>query len=439
MRKLNVDRLKRIAKENLLITCGMVVVVSCSLILVRVLTEYLTPTQYGELSLALTLVNLINQIVMCGLISGIGRFYSIAAEKKALTIYIRDAHKLLFYATLLVILIGLLCCAGLMFMSQSTWITLAIISIVFAILTSYNSVYSDIQNAARHRGIVNFSNGLDSILKIVLSIGAFYLINKSSTSVMIGYCASACIVLITNKFLLRYAIPIEKHPHLHAAQSKTWARQIWAYAWPFSTWGIFTWAQQASDRWALQIFSTTDDVGVYSVLFQLGYVPIMMLSGLASGFLTPIFFQRAGDASDAARNQNVHRVNWLISWALLALTIIAALLAAILHPWVFKIFVSASYREHSYLLPWFVLAGGFFATGQMFALKLMSEVRSKHLLPVKISTALLGCALNIFGAWIAGLTGIVIALVCFSSSYVIWTAWLARSSIAAPLITKDAI
>jgi len=436
---MNIERLKRLARENLLIAVGMVVVVSGSLVLVRVLTEYLTPTQYGELALALTLVNLINQIVMCGLISGIGRFYSIAAEKKSLHSYLRSAYTLLNRAVLVVILIGLLCCAGLLVLKQSEWITLVLVSILFSIVSSYNSVYSDIQNAARHRGIVNLANGLDAIGKILLSIGVIYLAGASSTSVMLGYFVSALIVLSLNKFLLHFAIPATNDSPAVDSDNQAWLSQIWSYAWPFSTWGIFTWAQQASDRWALQIFANTDDVGVYSVLFQLGYVPVMMLSGLASGFLTPIFFQRAGDASDPTRNQNVHRVNWLISWTLLAFTLIAALVATVLHPWVFKIFVSASFRGYSYLLPWFVLAGGFFATGQMFALKLMSEVRSKHLLPVKISTAILGCALNILGAWVAGLVGIVVALVCFSSSYVIWTAWLARASItAAPVLEKGA-
>lgn len=427
MRNVSVDRIKRIVKENLLIVFGMVIVISGSLILVRVLTEYLSPTQYGELALALTLVNLINQIVMCGLISGIGRFYSIAREKNDLAFYLHDAYRLVRYAMAAIVLIGMAIAAGLAVTANGgDWLYLAMLSIAFAIISSYNSVFNDIQNAARHRGIVNLNNGLDSILKIIFPLVAFYVLNISSASVMLGYCVSALVVLCTNKMLLHYAIPTQTVNH--STPKLNWLSQIWSYAWPFSTWGIFTWAQQSSDRWALQLFSSTEEVGIYSVLFQLGYVPIMMLSGLASGFLTPIFFQRAGDATDRERNLNVHRVNWLVSWTLLALTIAAALIAALVHQFVFQIFVSPSYREFSYLLPWFVLAGGFFATGQMFALKLMSEVRSKQLLPVKISTAVFGCILNIAGAWAAGLTGIVVALVCFSTSYVLWTAWLARSS-----------
>src|SRR5438874_2297495 len=50
------------------------------------------------------------------------------------------------------------------------------------------------------------------------------------------------------------------------------------YAWPFAAWGIFTWMQTASDRWALQGRGTSE-VGFYAALYQLGYYPMTLLSG----------------------------------------------------------------------------------------------------------------------------------------------------------------
>jgi O-antigen/teichoic acid export membrane protein len=38
-----------------------------ALVLVRVLTEYLTPAQYGQLALGLTVAGLVNQVVMAGM------------------------------------------------------------------------------------------------------------------------------------------------------------------------------------------------------------------------------------------------------------------------------------------------------------------------------------------------------------------------------------
>jgi O-antigen/teichoic acid export membrane protein len=98
-----------------------------------------------------------------------------------------------------------------------------------------------------------------------------------------------------------------------------------------------------------------------------------------------------------------------------------------MHTLIFMVFVSPEFRAHSYLLPWFVLAGGLFSTGQMLVLKVLSEVRPRILLTVKIGTALLGLVLNVLGAWLAGIHGVVAALVTFSVVYVLGMLWLTRS------------
>ena len=74
-------RILRIMIESGWIVFGQIVAVIGSLILVKVLTERLTPTQYGELALGLTVAGLVNQVVMGGISSGMSRFYSVAVEK----------------------------------------------------------------------------------------------------------------------------------------------------------------------------------------------------------------------------------------------------------------------------------------------------------------------------------------------------------------------
>jgi len=74
-------RFRRLALEGFWILGGQVAAVIGALVLVRVLTEYLEPEQYGQLTLGLTIAALVNQVVMGGLTAGISRFYSIAAEK----------------------------------------------------------------------------------------------------------------------------------------------------------------------------------------------------------------------------------------------------------------------------------------------------------------------------------------------------------------------
>ena len=79
--------------------------------------------------------------------------------------------------------------------------------------------------------------------------------------------------------------------------------------------------------------------------------------------------------------------------------------------------MSEQYRSISYLLPWVLLAGGIFASAQVLSVKLASEMKTLTMTWAKIITAILGTAFNFIGAYIAGILGVVVAIVVFSAVY----------------------
>jgi O-antigen/teichoic acid export membrane protein len=412
-----------LAKEGGWIIAGQIAAVLGALVLVRVLTEYLDPAQYGQLALGLTVAGLVNQVVMGGVTAGIGRFFSIAAEQNDLPAYLHASRRLLWYATVAVMAIALMLIMGLLWLGYSQWMGLAAAALVFSVLSGYNLSLSSIQNAARQRAIVAFHGGLDAWLKILLAVGVMVWLGHSSTAVVVGYALSSLLVTGSQFIFLRRLI----RPQGEMPQAiGNWERRMWAYSWPFSAWGVFTWAQQVSDRWALQTFASTQEVGMYAVVFQLGYVPIGLATGMAMTFLGPILYQRSGGSIDSSRNTSVHRIAWRITLVGLLATTFAFFFTFSLHEWIFGLLVDTQYHSVSHFLPWMVLAGGIFAAGQMLALKLMSEMKSTAMTAVKIVTAILGVTLNIFGAIQFGLQGIVAAAVVFSTIYFFWMAWLAQ-------------
>lgn len=416
-------RVKRLAKESIWIIVGQLAVAVASLLLVRLLTEYLAPAQFGELALGLTVAGLVNQVVMGGITSGIGRFYSIANEKQDLDGYLHATLYLQAYATAAVVVIGLILMAIMCWLGYSQWISLAAAALVFSVIGGYNSSISAIQTAARKRAIVALHGGLDAWLKILLAVGIVFWLGASSTAVVIGYICSSLLITVSQLIFLHRTIQLR---HTPIQNSQKWMQQIWAYSLPFTTWGIFTWMQQISDRWALDAFSTTGDVGKYAVLFQLGYTPMALITGLCVVFIAPILYQRSGDANDHERNENVHRITWRITHLSLIVTLLAFVITLALHGWLFGILVASNYRGSSYLLPWVVLAGGFFSSGQILSLKLMSEMKPQALLKPKIFTALISILLNIISAALAGIEGVVYSVLAFSVIYFVWISLLGR-------------
>lgn len=423
MKKIAPPRFWLLAKEGAWIVAGQVATVFGALLLVRMLTEYLDPVQFGQLALGLTAAVLVNQVVMGGVAASIGRFYSIAVEKNDLPGYLYGAGRLMLYATIAVLVIALLLMAGLFLFGYSHSIALVGVAFVYAVLNAYNSTLGGIQNAARQRAVVAIHGGIDAWLKILLSIGVVLWLGNSSISVILGYALSSLIVSVSQFFFLWRSL---RSQDIKLGVSTTWTGQMWGFSWPFCIFGIFTWMQIASDRWALQTFASTEAVGLYAVVFQLGYSPIGMATGMVMTFLGPILYQRSGSVADHARNESVHRISWQITFIGLAVTALAFVFTYALHEWIFNLLVAERYLSGSYLLPWVTMAGGLFAAGQLLALKLMSEMKPSVMTMAKVVTAILGVFINIYGASKFGANGVVAGLVAFSSIYFFWMALLAH-------------
>ena len=271
---------------------------------------------------------------------------------------------------------------------------------------------SGIQNAARQRAIVALHQGIEPWARLLLAAALLLWLGATSTVAMAGYAAGAALVLGSQYAFFRKAI----HDGGVASDRRGWQQRIWKYSWPISVFGAFTWMQLA----------TTQDVGLYASLFQLGYYPMSIATGMAVQFLVPIIYQRAGDASDNRRNAGVDRLSWRLTGIALGLTGVVFLAALVFHAQLFRVFVAAEYASVSHLLPWMLLAGGLFAAGQTVALNLMSQMKTQMMIAPKLTTAALGVALNFAGAYWYGITGIVGAGLLFSGAYFLWMAVLAR-------------
>jgi O-antigen/teichoic acid export membrane protein len=184
-------------------------------------------------------------------------------------------------------------------------------------------------------------------------------------------------------------------------------------------WGVFTWVQLSSDRWALSIYSSASNVGLFTVVYQLGYYPISFLSGIFLQFISPILFQWTGDATEKNRTQKSSLfIRNLVIYSII-FGVVFALLTLAFHKQIFTLLVAPQYRQVSYLLPWMVLSGCIFASGQFSAIHYLNLISPKRLLVPKILTAVLGVALNFLFARLFGLTGIIAASLVFSTLYLI--------------------
>ena len=413
------NRIKRLTGEGAWIIVGQIISVSGALLLVRILTEYLDPAQYGQMALALTIAGLVTQVATGGVISAIGRYYAIASEKGNFYNYIRASVKLMWYATLVVIAIGLILSIGLVATGQSQWLGLTAAVLVFSILSGYYSALVGIQNAARHRAVVALHGGMDALLKIILVTGIVLWVSSTSTSVVFGYALSALLVTISQLFFLRRLL--SRHEDFnHTQSSQSWVNQMWLFSWPMAASGLFNWGYYASQRWALELFVSTDDVGKFYALTQIAYSPISMAGGMFLSMLTPILYARAGDGENHQRIANVRGIVYKLAALGVAATLLMAGITFLLHDVIFKILVADQYHDMSVYMPSIVVASGLLQVSFALAIYVTSQNKTRLFLLFNVVSNSIVIILNFVMTWLYGIEGLIYSMIIGSLLHLLW-------------------
>lgn len=428
--KVYLARHRRIGGELAWVGIGQAAAVIGGLVTVRVLTGILAPVQYGELALGMTAATLIQQVAFAGTNGATMRFFTPAVEKSQLGAFLRGTWSLLLGRTALMAGVAVLGFAGLWLTGNLGWSGLAVAAFSFALLTSYSGILDGMQNAARQRAIVAFHQGLDQWLRLLIAVALIYVVGSSSSAVIWGYALASILVLVSQSLFFRVKIQRTTTGQgiVTKENARYWARQMSVYGWPFASWGLFYWLQVSSDRWALGTFGGTAEVGLYAVLFQLGYYPITLLYSFVAQLVTPVLFNRAGDASDRNQLAQARRLNLKLLVVTLISTAVAVLIAYCFHQRIFSLLAAPAFGSVSGLLPVMVLAGGLFASGQVACLFSLSGTDTRVLIAPKIGTAVLAIVLNISGAYLFGVTGVVCAGVIYSLVYLLWVLRVTRSA-----------
>lgn len=410
------------------VAIGQISTILLSILLIKILTQYLNPYEYGKLSLILSLGFLISVIPSAYFLSGIERMYSLSSINNELNEYLAAIKKMaitsLFQSLIAVVLFVII--LKIAFPKYWEWKYEISISILFVIISSFSTALTSIFNAARKRRVIAFYTFLDSMLKISLIIMFSYLGIINVFTILILYLVGILITLImkyisfVNQISNGFSLT-----NVSTSVSMKWKKKMYNYSTPFVYFQLFTWAHTSSDRWALEFFSSTEDAGYLSILLQIGYAPYTILTGIMITYIAPILFDIYGDGNRKNKLE-VHKLSMKISYLIIIITLIATLFAFYLHSFIFSIFTNSQFYPVSYLLPWVVLAAGLFSCGQMLFTKLTSELKVRELIKPKIITALIGIAMNIIAAYIWQIEGSVFSLLAFSMFYFLWMLYLSK-------------
>jgi O-antigen/teichoic acid export membrane protein len=417
----------RIVREFALIAGGQSFAAFGGIVGVRLLTQALSPTIYGEIALGMTLALLVQQTMLSPLSVAFLRFFSPAREARTIGAYSKAVRCLLLQASIAVAILGVACTIGLVGVAHAEWIGVALTATALSLFSGYNVALDNIQNAARQRLLVVVHQIANQWARFLVALALIVTFEKSSAMVLAAY------ALVSAATLFSRALFLGKRLSAHgdtANNSPEAADEMVArmrrYALPFATWGVFTWAFEASGRWALQLSSGTTGVGLYAALWQIGQYPIVLLADAITTTVAPILFARAGDGSDQLRLKDAQRMNVFVVGSMFTIAIAATFVGHMFQDGIVALLVGPEYRAIAPLLPWAILAEGLFGCAQVAVLRILMSADTRILIAPKIGTAVAGVVLKVGGAYLMGLRGVVAASVIFSLMYLVWVVALNR-------------
>jgi O-antigen/teichoic acid export membrane protein len=414
-------RSARLRREAALVVAGQVGASLAGLIGLRLLTTLLDPASFGRLALGLSIAAFLQQVAFGPISSATLRYAGTAHSEGQLAGFMRELLALLKLGILLAVVLAFAVVPVYAALGIDGWGGITISALWFAAASGVSTslLFVDVSLRRRARAAI-----LQVGIEVVRFGGAAILLvsrpSLAATGALAAFAGTVTLIALGQYAASRAGVIAS------APVASNWSPQLRAFAAPLALTGALSWAQLASDRWSLNVFLSTADVGAYSVLYQIAVAPMSLLSVMLQQLIGPVVFRMAGRNRDTTGTDQGDRV---VLWALAALgatTLTGAVVAWWLNDTVFAVVVGPRFRQFSYLLPLAVIAGGMLAASQLAATTVMSRGDTRRLIVPKVVTAILGVGLNVAGARLLGVRGVLLANAVYGLCYMLWMLLLAR-------------
>ena len=405
---------KGLFREAFWVGFGLLSSILALLVGTRFLTTLLSTTEYGKLSLAVSLATL--AVHICG--NPIGqtatRFYAHWRGAGKLTGLISDLKKSLAWAmggiAFVSILVALVGNSFDRFPSSYFTITTGL----FAILLVANRIGFGLEDAARERRFRGVVQGFLELSRFSFAIGLVFLLEKANAqTVLSGFVGAALLtVALHGRFLKNLFKRSTENPVAGKKMATPMeAAELRRFQLPLIISNGCIWVVMMAERWTLTHGGNLADVGGYTAVYQLAFVPMLFVSSFLVLLTEPVIYQMVGSDTKKDTASRALAVNRYIAITIFFMTLICSLVLFFHHSLVGVFFLGPEFRSYSWIFPWLFLAGGCFAAAQQLLLKLSCEMRTGKLAGLWGTIALIAVVSYYIGANYWQLNGIITAVV----------------------------
>ena len=417
------------AKEAFWVGFGIMTGVFALFVGTRFLTHLMATDEYGRLALAISLSTLAVLIFGDPIGRTAVRFYSLWYRDGKPHGYLQNLGKSLVRS---IVGIGLCCIIAILYchnFKAAAGIYLILITGVFAGILVFNRVAMALEDAARERRFRGVLQGGFEILRFGSAIGLIAILTlPAAETVLTGFVLAGLLVVIVHGIFLYRLF------HRDQAEIKSTAypegemdiARMRSFQSPLVVSSICVWLVMMAERWALQYFGSPEDVGGYAAVYQLAFVPMLLVSNFMVLLIEPVLYQLVepvGKMTSSGRNQ---RINNYAVLGIMAISVVLSVLLFFTYPVAGTLFLGVEFQDYSWMFPWLFLAGGCFAAARQLLLKFSFDMRTDLLAKIWGLAAAVAVAVYIAGAFYWQVKGILAAVVGINMALLLFSAVLAN-------------
>lgn len=418
--------MSKLIKNTSFYTLGNILPKAAGFFLLPLYTRYLSPDAYGIVQ-SMHILSTIFTIL-----------FTLAIERSIYRLYYdypSDAEKRRYLGTITISLIVIATAQLLIIFVFRDVVSLIFVNINFSpyylyvigsvylsVFSLIPKVYLQVEQRANYFVILNV---LEFTFKTALIIYFVVYAKKSAAGMLLGELLGLAILMPIYIGLLGKIISFK------------WDKRIFiesvSYSWPMIPSLLSAWILNLSDRIFIERYFTLADVGIYSLAYKLAELLLIITSAIHLAY-SPLFFQIANSENKKIAKEKLYRYhNTIAVFIIIGATIISLFSKDIV------MLLDAKYYSAWKLVP-IIMAGIVFSqVGSLYNLAFYQEKKTKEIMVVSITGAIINIGLNYlfvpkygsYGAALATLLSFIILFILMYSMakqyYFIPLAWKENS------------
>jgi O-antigen/teichoic acid export membrane protein len=371
-----------------------------------VYTQIFSPADYGDYTLINTTIFLINIFVYTWIDESNLRFYTKYKDSGRLDVYFSTSFLMLTGALVAMsLLITALSWLSILPAAISNYLILVVAEII---VLSFFEILLTLLRANRKAMEASFYRSVSAVFMLVVSLICIFVFNLGIASILLGFIVTDGILALAIILRYRYLSYI----HLRSFSMDT-LKLYASYGMPLMLTTIFSWVLLLSDRYFINFYWGSADVGIYSAAFQLADYPISMVTSMMLIAAWPIIidtFEKHGEEQTKSLVTGLSRYYFLfVIPAVIGVSLLSRDMITIL---------TASYAIGFTIIPLVCLSKAMF--GICWYMNVGLELKRKTALAALLIavTGVIDVSMNIVLVPVFGFFGSGLALV---TSYIIYT------------------